>query len=67
MTAATEIRTVSSAPGNTIIAYDCPACGEEVEAHAWSFAGSGKRCPACGVVAGKRDGRAVAAHLKENP
>lgn len=28
----------------------CGLCGEVIKVYTWSFAGSGKKCPKCGVV-----------------
>ncbi len=28
----------------------CNVCGEVIKVYAWSFAGSGKKCPKCGTV-----------------
>lgn len=38
----------SSEHGRSSFFVDCPFCGEErILVYAWSFAGSGKRCPKC--------------------
>ena len=37
----------SRANGRTTVDIICPWCGDEVEAHVWSLAGSGKRCCTC--------------------
>ena len=38
----------SSEHGRSSFFVDCPFCGEKrILVYAWSFAGSGKRCPKC--------------------
>lgn len=41
--------------GKSKIVFDCPWCGAELKANAWSLAGSGKRCQ-CGAIFGARLG-----------
>ena len=33
--------------GRRMATISCPFCGTRTDAHLWSLAGSGKRCPGC--------------------
>lgn len=59
-----KVARLSSGHGRVQVVYYCPACGVEVVAYAWSMAGSGKRCPSCGVVAYLERDQAVLAKPK---
>lgn len=36
-----------NADGRRMVTITCPFCRSRTEAHLWSLAGSGKRCPGC--------------------
>lgn len=46
-----ELRHGRSAMGRSTVIITCPFCHADIEAYAWSLAGSGKRCT-CGALHG---------------
>lgn len=48
-----QVRDGRSGIGRTTVIITCPFCNADIEAYAWSLAGSGKRCT-CGALHGSR-------------
>lgn len=48
-TIARDVVQAGRSPGQVVLTIECPFCGAQVRAHAWSLAGSGKLCPTCGA------------------
>lgn len=44
-----QVRNITPAMGRSRGVVDCDCCFNEFTAYPWSFAGSGKHCPHCGV------------------